>query len=140
MLLRLCERIRHFMAGRYGGDALGRFLLWSYLLVCLVRLPIRQPVVSLALYVLSLLLLLFVFARALSRDIPRRQRENERYLRLAMPVRQWLRRQFDRVRYVRRWRFRRCPYCRADLRLPIRRGRRTVTCFRCRGRFKAFFL
>ncbi len=107
---------------------------------CLVRLPIRQPVVSLVLYVLSLLLLLFVFARALSRDIPRRQRENERYLRLAMPVRQWLRRQFDRVRYVRRWRFRRCPYCRADLRLPIRRGRRTVTCFRCRGRFKAFFL
>lgn len=140
MLLRLCERIRHFMAGRYGGDALGRFLLWGYLLVCLVRLPIRQPIVSLVLYVLSLLLLLFVFARALSRDIPRRQRENERYLRLAMPVRQWLRRQFNRVRYVRRWRFRRCPYCRADLRLPIRRGRRTVTCFRCRGRFKAFFL
>lgn len=140
MLWRLRERIRHFMAGRYGGDALGRCLLWSYLLVCLVRLPIRQPVVSLVLYVLSLLLLLFVFARALSRDIPRRRRENERYLRLAMPVRQWLRRQFDRVRYVRRWRFRRCPYCRADLRLPIRRGRRTVTCFRCRGQFKAFFL
>ncbi len=140
MLWRIREALMRFMRGRYGADALGSALFAVYFLLWLISLFVRQPVASLILYTLSALLLVVLFARALSRNIPRRQAENARFLRVWTPIRLWLRRQFDRLRYIRRWRFRRCPYCHAELRLPIRRGRRTVTCFRCNGQFKAFFL
>ena len=82
----------------------------------------------------SLLILVLFFWRVLSRNPVRRQAENERYLRIRRAVQRWFGRQRDRIRYIRRYRFRQCPYCRARLRLPLRRGVRTVTCSRCGGR------
>lgn len=140
MLWRWRNTISRFMAGRNGGDELNRLLLVLYLVVWILTRFWRSGIAS---FILSgVLLLLFggILFRTLSRDLPRRQAENARYLRLRWPVRCFLKRQWDRIRDIRRWRYRRCPACRAQLRLPIRRGKRTVTCSRCGNRFSAFFL
>lgn len=78
--------------------------------------------------------------RTLSRDIPRRQAEEQWFLRWWSPTAAWFGRQWTRLRDIRRYRYRTCPACRAQLRLPIKRGRRTVTCHRCRAQFRTFFL
>ncbi len=142
MFNRLRNTLIRFMAGRYGTDKFNNFLLVVYLLLWFVGLFFRRGWVDAVLYALSMLVLVYAVFRMLSRNIPQRQAENERFLRLwnQLNIGKWLKRQWDRLRDIRHWRYRRCPACRAWLRLPLKRGRRTVTCSRCRHQFKAFFL
>ena len=127
------------MAGRYGSDKLNNFLTVLYLVLWVLSLFTRG-IVSGVSYLLTLVLLGLVFFRMLSRNIPRRQAENERFLRWRWRFTQWWGRQTIRVKDIRRYRYRKCPYCGAQLRLPIRRGRRTVTCSRCHSPFNSIFL
>lgn len=140
MFQRIMNTIARFMTGRYGNDHLNRFLCVVYFIIWFVANFFRRTswgwVFTLVLWAVLAVLLL----RTLSRDIPRRQAENERFLKWWGPVKVWLSRQWARLRDIRRYRYRTCPACRAHLRLPIKRGRRTVTCQRCRTQFKAFFL
>ena len=140
MLQRFRNTVMRFMAGRYGMDGFNRFLMGVYLALWVLSRCFRNWRVELGFSVAATAVLVGLFWRMLSRDIPRRQAENQWFYRWWTPVRGWLRRQFDRLRDIRRCRYRRCPGCRAWLRLPIKRGRRTVTCARCHTTFKTFFL
>lgn len=140
MFDRLRNTLIHFMAGRYGTDHLNRFLMGTYLVLWFLSACFTRVLLGSVLALLSTAVAIYLFWRMLSRNIPRRQAENERFLRWWYPTKDWLRRQKDRIRDIRRCRYRRCPGCRAWLRLPIKRGRRTVTCSHCRTPFKAFFL
>lgn len=141
MFQRWRNTVTRFMTGRYGLDSLGWFLLIVYGVLCVVGwfFPTRSVPLRI-LGGVALVLLVLCFGRVFSRRIGQRQAENERYLRCRYAVRSWFRRQSDRVRYIRQYRFRRCPYCKAQLRLPIRRGRRTVTCPCCHSQFHSLFL
>lgn len=140
MFYRLRNSLMRFMAGRYGTDKLNSVLFGAYIVLWIVQMFIRRGIVGWLLSTLGTVIAVVLVWRTLSRNIPRRQAENERFLRLWTPLAAWFRRQGVRLRDIRRWRYRTCPYCAARLRLPIRRGRRTVTCSRCQSQFKAFFL
>lgn len=140
MFHRLRYTLARFMAGRYGNDQLNRFLFGVYFAIWMVSLFFRGLVWG---WVFTLVLwgvLGWLLFRTLSRNFPARQVENQRFLRWWMPTKRWFSFQFTRLRDVRRFRYRRCPSCKSMLRLPVKRGRRTVTCHRCRAQFKAFFL
>ena len=143
MFQRFINTIQRFMAGRYGTDSFNRFLFGLYLVVWVVAQFFRRNLtVSAVLFGLLWAVLIWLLFRTLSRNIPARQRENDRFLRWWAPMKRWLSRGWERLRDIRRYRYRRCPACSARLRLPlpIKRGRRTVTCHRCRTQFKSFFI
>ncbi len=140
MFRRFRNTIAHFMYGRYGNDSLNRFLFILYFAVWVISVFFRSIIIGWLFALVLWTILGFLLFRTFSRNIPRRQAENQRFLRIWYVVKRWCTHQFTRVKDVRRYRYRRCPACRAMLRLPIKRGRRTVTCHRCRGQFKAFFL
>ena len=140
MFYRLRNSLMRFMAGRYGTDKLNNVLFWSYMALWVVQMFFHRGIVGWVLSTLGTVIAVVLIWRTLSRNIPRRQAENERFIRVWTPIAAWFRRQFTRIRDIRRWRYRTCPYCSARLRLPIRHGRRTVTCSRCHSQFKAFFL
>ena len=128
MFRRFGNSLARFMYGRYGNDQLNRFFLVLYLIFWVLSMVFRGWT-GLIFYALTTLTMVWMLFRMFSRNIPRRQAENRWYLH-----------QITRLKDIRRYRYRRCPHCRGMLRLPIKRGRRTVTCHRCRGQFKAFFL
>ena len=141
MLQRFINTVRQFMAGRYGSDQLNRFLFVLYLIVWVgARFFRNNAVAGWVFTILLWVLLILMLWRTLSRNITARQKENQRFLRIWGPVGRWLGHQWERLRDIRRYRYRTCPGCSARLRLPIKRGRRTVTCQRCRTQFKTFFL
>ena len=143
MFQRFLNTVRRFMTGRYGNDSFNRFLFVVYLAVWLTSRFFRtNQAVSLVLLAVLWVLLGYLLFRTLSRNIPARQRENDRFLRWWAPCQRWLSRLWERLRNIRRYRYRRCPGCSATLRLPlpIKKGRRTVTCHRCRTQFKSFFI
>lgn len=126
------QKLASFMYGRYGTDALGYALLILYILLDVVYIFTHRLIFSL----ISSALLVFMIFRMFSRNCARRRLENERFLKLWNPVAAWWKLQYHRVRDCRTSVYRKCPHCKAVLKLPRRRGKHTVCCPRCAQRFE----
>ncbi len=125
------------MYGRYGTDTLNKVYLGIYVAVVLiysvVSLFITDPKISAILtacyLLLTLLLIVLIFFRMFSRNVAKRRRENETFCGFFRLLRNRFR---DRKTHV----YRKCPKCRAVLRLPKAKGKHTVVCPRCKERFR----
>ena len=123
-----------FMEGRYGADALGRFLSVSGCVIMLLAVIFRSVwngTLSNLLVSLSLLCLLCCYGRVLSRNISARQRENDRYREKANAVYDWFALRRDCFVQRKDYAFFRCPGCGRTVRVPKGKGRIRITCRHC---------
>ena len=123
--------LQRFMYGRYGTDQLGFALIAVYLVCYLLSGLFRLGLLRL----LGLVCLGLALYRLLSRNIPRRRAENEKFLEAVRPiVRQYnvnkCRRQDKEHCYFK------CPNCGQQLRVPKGKGRISITCRSCGASFE----
>ena len=120
------------MYGRYGTDTLGKFLLITYVVILLIHSVlsffIDSPFYYLFMWLVSVALAITVFYRMLSRNIAKRRKENERFCSFFRLRKNKFK---DRKTHV----YRKCPSCKAVLRLPKAKGNHTVLCPKCKNRF-----
>lgn len=125
------EKIRRFMQGRNGVDQLSQFLNTIVLIIFVVTLFVKwQP-----LYYFGLGLLIYIYFRVLSRNIPKRYAENQKFCNMRYDAtikwnnkkREWEQRKI--------YRFYRCPMCKQKVRVPKGRGRICITCPKCKEEF-----
>ena len=139
--MRFRDKLIRFMYGRYGYDKLSFFMFCVYFLIFVIRTFLAfssskvTRVISLTLLFASFALLALIVFRFLSKNIYARQRENAMYLRISKPVSEFFKRSFNRVRYIKTHRYRKCPHCKIFLRLPRKKGKHTVKCPRCKQDF-----
>ena len=136
------SRIARFLYGRYGADELYNFLfvLEIVLLFLGAIFTVLGMVVeifsyiSFFLYLIALVLFIWTVFRCLSRNIEKRHKENQTFLRLKSRLfgRKTVHCPADTASHI----FRACPKCRSVLRLPRKEGKHTVKCPRCQNRFK----
>lgn len=126
------EKLARFMYGRYGTDQLGNFILWTYIVLYLVNLVIRTPII----YILATALMIWTFFRMFSRNIYARNKENLKFLAMKKKFTSFWKLFFDRIKDARQKVYKRCPACRAIVRLPRKAGKHSVTCPKCKGHFK----
>ena len=126
------EKIKRFMTGRYGNDALNYALFVLYGLIAVINMFAHKLVISL----IMLAVLAVIIVRAFSRNIYTRVKENERFLKIWTPVKNWLKLQYDRFRERNTNVYRKCPDCKAVIRLPRKKGNHTVRCPKCSNTFK----
>ena len=131
---KLKAAIYRFMYGRYGGDKLNNTLWWSYAALVLVYMVVflfvdENPFVYLAYLLLSWTIVGIAVYRSMSRNIAKRRQENERFTGFFKLIKNKHR---DRKTHV----YRKCPTCRAVLRLPKAKGKHSVVCPRCKNRFE----
>jgi uncharacterized paraquat-inducible protein A len=124
-------KLASFMYGRYGTDALYYGLFAGWMLLHVLFAVTGQWVFT----ALAWALLIFMTYRVFSRNLTRRRKENEAFLKLWHPVRDWFKLQYHRIRDCRTSVYRKCPGCGAVLKLPHRRGTHTTNCPRCARRF-----
>lgn len=132
--MRFLDRLRRFMAGRYGVDELNFALMIATLILSFVRFFVRNGWVLFALMIIDVAIVTWLVYRMLSKKIFMRQKENRAFLKVWNPIKrsvsQWISRRKDTAhRYIR------CKKCRERLRLPRGKGRIEVTCPKCRERF-----
>ena len=136
----LIRRLQIFMQGRYGIDRLYRALLIAWLsftiLSSIVGHFFRSPVLSLVLMGLSPAAAAWMIFRALSKDIPKRQAENDKYLVLERNARKELKLLAARIRDRKTHRYRKCTRCKTPVRLKYEKGEHTVRCPVCGESFK----
>ena len=125
-------KMANFFQGRYGIDELYKFLFILFWIIAILSLFIRNPII----YLIEMLICVFMFFRALSRNIYKRQNENMKYLKIRDKVkgkinlqkRKWA----DRNTHI----YRKCPNCKAEIRLPKKKGKHVCTCPSCKKDFK----
>ena len=131
------DKIRQFMYGRYGGnDALSRFLVALYFIIFVLNLFLRRTIVGTVLSTLALLIVVFYIYRCFSRNIYRRSAENQKFLKLWNPVKNYFK--FCKLRFQERnsvKKLYRCPKCHQTIRVPKGKGKIAITCPKCRFEF-----
>jgi len=142
------EKLFRFFYGRYGTDQLYKFCLILVLLLMVVSLVLQfvlsegivSAIVSLSISIVTYVLLFWMIFRSMSRNIYKRRRENERYLRISGAVKRFFigntsRKTKSTNRDDQYYIFRDCTRCKATLRLPRKKGKHSVKCPRCSHSF-----
>lgn len=135
--MRFRDRLARFFYGRYGIDSLYYALFISYFVLWFALLFVGYYPARLLLYAVQAAVLFFMFFRMLSKNHYRRRRENEAFLKIWRPVKNFFVLTKNRIRDIKGYRYRKCPHCKATLRLPKRKGEHPVICPRCKKRFTA---
>ena len=124
------QRFARFMAGRNGNDQLNTFLL-IITVILLVLGSIFTKQLGAVLYPLMFVMLGFVYFRMFSRNVYRRQEENEKYLRWKMKQSGKLRLSKERWQQRKDYKFFKCPSCKTVLRVPRGKGKIKLVCRKC---------
>ena len=126
------QSLARFFYGRYGSDTLNKTLLWIYVALVLIHTVVSMftdsGLFTLVCSVFSIALVVWIFSRMFSRKIEARRKENQAFCNFFRLRRNKFR---DRKTHV----YKKCPACRAILRLPKAKGRHAVVCPRCKHRF-----
>ncbi len=125
------EKLISFMYGRYGADQLYYAMLILSLVIMFVNTIIRLFVLDILVWIILILMIY----RTFSRNIYKRQLENQKFLKLWKPIKSKFSLFFVRVKEIRTNRYRKCPHCKAMLRLPRKTGNHAVNCPRCHKDF-----
>lgn len=123
-------RLMQFMSGRYGADELFYVLFTISAVLAFLNIFIRSAILQIIVYLIMLVAVL----RVLSRNYNARQRENRVVLSIINKIKS--------INNLRRERkadythiYKKCPYCKAVLRLPRKKGKHTTVCPRCNKSF-----
>ena len=133
--MRLKDKLAQFMYGRRGMDEFSWFLL-AAVLVLIVLSWITTGLLRSVIGILELAGLVYCYIRVFSRNIYKRQKENDWYLKKRSAVLAWFRSLKDRWTQRKDYRFFRCPSCRSLLRVPKNKGKLLLTCRKCGNRFE----
>ena len=135
------EKLARFLYGRYGADSLYNALFVAELILLFIgtilnvlgRVEPALAIGSMILYLAALGLLIFAMFRFFSRNIAKRRKENEAWLRFKARFHRKRKTQLppDTPDHI----FRACPHCRSTLRLPRQKGKHEVRCPRCGEKF-----
>ena len=125
------ERVAAFMAGRYGIDRLYYFLL----AICFILIVINLFVGSIIISIIESALFAYAIFRVMSRNIYKRQQENEKFIKYADKPKQFFKLQKCKNRDRKTHVYKKCPSCKNNLRLPREKGKHTVVCPCCKTRF-----
>lgn len=121
--------------GMYGVDKFSIFLLVVYAVFGISAAFVRATGVYIVLRVIQDAALVYWIYRFFSRKIGARQKENAWACRTFGSVGSFFKLQYNRVKDVKTHVYKKCPHCKAVLRLPRRKGKNSVKCPRCGNSF-----
>lgn len=121
-------KIAAFFAGRNGFDTLAKLIMWPSLILMLISGFIPVTWLSMILNLLSWVGVFYGYFRVFSKNLPKRQAENARYLN-------WWNRQKQRWQQRKTHRIYACPRCKTTLRVPKGKGKISITCRNCGEKF-----
>ena len=131
MWTRIKMAMARFMQGRNGVDNISWHALWGGLIVMLADGFIGTGVLTL----LGNALYIYALFRVFSRNVGKRQLENQRYVQFTEKVSKEVKQFFLRLKGMKTYKYFRCPACKTRLRLKRGAGEKHITCPLCKHSF-----
>lgn len=134
MLNNILNKLKSFLQRRYGTDQLNLFLI---ILGCVVTLLLTLLVPAKYYQFRSLGTIIYLVAlfRSLSKNFPKRQKENAKFLQISEPWRKYIFKKYNQYQ-DKTHRYFNCPKCHKTLRVPAGKGKINITCPHCSKQFK----
>ena len=127
------QKVGTWMSGRNGWDELTVFVLSIAIILMLVNVFVRTFILS----IISLVLMVYVCWRILSRNAEEREVENSVFLDFVSPIIPWFRHPAAAAKEVRTYTHLSCPECGQRVRVPRKKGKIRITCPKCQAKFEA---
>lgn len=129
--MRVRERMRGFMTGRYGADQLSRVYLGITMACLVISLFTKWQIF----YMIGIVLLVYTYFRIFSKNISKRYEENQKFLnwRYQLAVKRNRRKTQREQRKI--YRYFKCPGCKQKVRIPKGKGKVAITCPKCHMEF-----
>ncbi|MCD8220270.1 MAG: hypothetical protein LUC50_08135 [Ruminococcus sp.] len=126
------QKLAAFMQGRYGtNDTLNKWLLGAFVVLLFLSIPLQNDFLNL----LALLVLFYSYFRIFSKNIAKREHENQKFLELKARVVGFFKREKTSAANRRTHHIYRCPQCKQKVRVPKGHGTICITCPKCRNEF-----
>ena len=125
------EKLRRFMQGRYGVDALSMFLIG----LSVVMMLLSRIVGINALYGLGFAPIIWSYFRVFSKNHYQCTLQNQKYLKLKAKVTKPFNNQISMMKQRKTHRIYSCPSCKQKVRIPKGKGKVQVTCPKCQTKF-----
>ncbi|MBM6613395.1 zinc ribbon domain-containing protein [Desemzia sp. RIT804] len=129
--LNMKEKTMRFMQGRYGADDYAKFLLVISLIFILLANFTSKSFFS----VVGLGLIVYAYFRILSKNPPKRWRENQSYLKKKRQVMTQINKMKHTWQQRKQYRFYKCPSCKQKVRVPKGKNKIKITCPSCSTQF-----
>ena len=126
------DGFRSFMMGRNGSDQLSFALLIAGIVLSLLTSITRIAIF----YYIGLAAYIWALFRMFSRNTAKRAAENAKFVSFTRNFRKNFSQFFVRMKNMKKFKYFRCPECKARLRLPRKVGEVTVTCGKCHHQFR----
>lgn len=134
--MRFRDRLARFMWGRYGIDGLYYGLLVTYFVTWFLQAVVKPDIAKAILSLIGLAALIFMLFRVFSKNIPARRKENDKFMKIWTKIKNFFILQKNKIRDFKHYTYKKCPACKATLRLPRKKGTHNVVCPKCRNRFE----
>ena len=126
------NKIYNLLKDRYGIDELYRFSIIIVFILIIINLFIKSYIIEL----IEFIILVISFLRIFSKNKDRRRKENNIYLSYKNKLIKYLdyqkRKYYDRNTHM----YKKCPYCKQKIRLPLKKGKHKVKCPKCKNTFE----
>lgn len=136
--MKMSDRFRNFMRGRYGVDQLSNGLIFLFLILILIGMLTKNTIFTL----LSLIPMIYSYYRMFSKNFSKRYNENRIYTNMMSPVynlmdkiKGFFNGKIKRFKTRKEYKYFKCPNCKQELRVPRGHGEITVTCPKCKQSF-----
>ncbi len=123
-------RLMEFMRGRYGLDNMFYVIFAVAAALALINCFLRSWILQMIVYALGI----YAFYRVLSRNTEARAKENRRVNELLNKIKKRMDTNRQRKADITHI-YKKCPYCKAVLRLPRTKGKHSTVCPRCNKKF-----
>ena len=126
------EKFRQFMMGRYGNDQLGKFILFLVIICCGINIFLKKTWLATT----AIILLIYFYYRAFSKDVNARYAENKKYLDAVDPLRKKFFKSKNKYQNRKVYKYIKCPNCKFEMKVPKGKGKIRVTCKSCGKKFE----
>lgn len=115
------------MQGRYGVDSLSRFLSIVLLAIIILGMFVRIPLSG----TITLVILVILYWRMFSRNIPKRYEENQKFLQIRDKLLGRFSNFGSNMSQMKDYHIYKCPRCNQKIRIPRGKGHIMVRCPKC---------
>ncbi|MCI6005997.1 MAG: hypothetical protein SOY73_07110 [Blautia sp.] len=130
------EKFIKFMQGRNGVDNLSRFTMGvAFAAIILAIFAGSGSFLGSLLDTIGLLAIVYTYYRILSKDIPKRYEENQKYLQMTDKVRARFQREKNMMQQRKTHHIYTCPGCGQKIRIPRGKGKIEIDCPKCHTKF-----
>ena len=126
------EKLLNFFRNIYGLDQLNIFIICLSVVCVLLSSIFESPVFGF----INLVLQILWFCRFFSRNYVLRSNENRKFLSIFTKIKNKFDLEKKKFSERKTHAYRKCPHCKANLRLPRKKGKHTVKCPKCAEHFE----